>query len=113
MESNRWERIARLYELVLEQEPSERDAVLAREGDAELRREVQSLLAQETRTILLDGPMLETAADVLDEFHLETGTTLGPYRIDGVIGAGGMGQVYRATDTRLNRTVAIKVLPAA
>jgi eukaryotic-like serine/threonine-protein kinase len=42
---------------------------------------------------------------------LTSGTKLGPYEITGAIGAGGMGEVYRATDTRLDRTVAIKVLP--
>ncbi len=43
---------------------------------------------------------------------LDTGTKLGPYVITAPIGAGGMGEVYKATDTRLERTVAIKVLPA-
>jgi len=43
---------------------------------------------------------------------LEPGTRLGPYEIVGPIGAGGMGEVYRAKDTRLDRDVAIKVLPA-
>ncbi len=42
---------------------------------------------------------------------LQTGTSLGPYEILAPIGAGGMGEVYKATDTRLDRTVAIKVLP--
>ena len=44
---------------------------------------------------------------------LEPGTRLGPYEVLAPIGAGGMGEVYKASDTRLNRTVAIKVLPAA
>ncbi len=42
---------------------------------------------------------------------LQAGTTLGPYQIDSPLGAGGMGEVYKVTDTRLDRTVAIKVLP--
>ncbi|SVA49166.1 uncharacterized protein METZ01_LOCUS102020 [marine metagenome] len=42
---------------------------------------------------------------------LDPGTTLGPYEIQAPLGAGGMGEVYKATDTRLDRTVAIKILP--
>src|SRR3970040_434621 len=42
---------------------------------------------------------------------LQSGTQLGPHEISSLIGAGGMGEVYRARDTRLRRTVALKILP--
>jgi eukaryotic-like serine/threonine-protein kinase len=47
-----------------------------------------------------------------EEMNLGAGTKLGPYEIQSPLGAGGMGEVYRAKDTRLERTVAIKILPA-
>ncbi len=69
MDSERWHHIAHIYEAVLERPPEERGAFLveASSGDEELRREVESLLAQETAQLLIDRPMLEAAAEVLDD----------------------------------------------
>ena len=110
MDAERWHRVAQLYESVLDCPPQQRASLLAA-ADPAIRTDVEQLLAREQAYVVIDRPMLETAAAVLDdEPEVAAGTRLGPYRIEHLIGAGGMGQVYRATDTRLNRTVAIKVL---
>jgi len=76
-------------------------------GDGHLRRDVDSLLAgQAQAAALFDTPPWATPC-----VPLAPGTRLGPYEVGAAIGAGGMGDVYKATDTRLGRTVAIKVLP--
>src|SRR4029453_5602929 len=98
MDSERWQRVARIYESALEREPAERGAFLAEAGadDAELRREVESLLAQGNAQLLMERPLLKAAAAVLDDDRdLAPGVQLGPYRIHQLIGAGGMGQVYQ------------------
>ena len=112
MNPDRWKQVSRIYGAVLTKPEAARAAALAElcADDAELRRDVESLLREEGAPIL-DRPAAESASASLGEDL--TGRTLGSYRLDAAIGAGGMGQVYRATDTRLNRTVAIKVLPAS
>src|SRR5271165_2497850 len=84
-------------------DPAKRAEVLAA-ADPELRREVESLLAQDrANTESLD----KTAGAAVTP-----GTQIGPYKIEGLLGAGGMGEVFRAVDTKLNRPVAIKFLSA-
>jgi serine/threonine protein kinase len=114
MNSDRWRLVADVYESALEHEPAARRAFLveACRDDSDLRREVESLLAQEHTTIVVDRDMLAVAAVVLEETpRLQPGTSLGPYKVDALIAAGGMGEVYRAHDTKLNRDIALKVLP--
>ena len=82
-------------------------------ADRDLRSEVESLLAQESRADgFLETPALDKAARALaatDSAKLD-GRTVGPYRIESLLGAGGMGEVYRGLDTRLRRPVALKFL---
>src|SRR5712692_8808241 len=101
MTPERWKQIEELYHSARERGPE----VLA-QADPELRREVEVLLAQDAS----GGKILDRPAADLTLTMAGVGSQLGPYKIEGILGAGGMGQVFRALDTKLNRPVAIKFL---
>lgn len=119
MNAQRWAQIQELFHDALQQPVAQRPEFLlaACANDTELRCEVESLLAYEGRADeLLDVPVRGTRpASERNPFPAppSVGAWIAQYRITGKLGSGGMGDVYCATDSKLNRQAALKVLPAA
>ena len=113
MTPDRWQQLSRLFHEAQGRDVESRSTFLAEAcaGDEDLRRDVEALLLARDRSPSLSDPQpaltgLASTGTLLDR-------QLGSYRVTGRLGAGGMGEVYRAYDDRLRRDVAIKVVPGS
>ena len=124
MDAERWQKIERVFHAALQAEPSLRATILEDScaGDEPLRRQVEALLAhREKAGTFLETPAFATAKQTSGSekppstsggaARFGVGAAVAQYRVLAEIGAGGMGIVYKAEDTKLGRLVALKFLP--
>jgi eukaryotic-like serine/threonine-protein kinase len=115
MQPERWAQIDRLLDEALELEATARADFLATacRDDAELRREVEKLLASfEAADGFLETPAINNFGASFNQPGAAVGQRLAHYEILSLLGAGGMGEVYLARDSKLDRKLALKLLPA-